>query len=132
MKRLGIFIFFDKNGFLDDYKVYFLEELKKNVESLEIVVNGLITESGLKKLQEFGNVTIRSNEGFDITAYKENIARLGQENIEKYDELVLSNDTVFGPLYPFKEVFDEMDGREVDFWGLTKGYADTLPWAERG
>lgn len=132
MKRLGIFVFFDKNGFLDDYKVYFLKELKKNVERLEIVINGIITDSGLKILQEFGNVTIRSNEGFDITAYKENIARLGQENIEQYDELVLCNDTVFGPLYPFQEVFDEMASREADFWGLTKGYADILPWAERG
>ena len=30
------------------------------------------------------------------------------------------NYTFFGPLYPFKEMFDTMSERDVDFWGLTK------------
>ena len=35
------------------------------------------------------------------------------------------NDTVYGPFYPFKIMFDEMDKRNLAFWGITK-HGETL------
>ncbi len=37
------------------------------------------------------------------------------------DELVVINDSNYGPVYPFSESFDKMASRECDFWGYT-GY----------
>jgi rhamnosyltransferase len=63
-------------------------------------------------------VIVRENKGFDVEAWKAGLEHIGWDVISHYDELLLMNDTCFGPLYPFKAVFDEMNSRCVDFWGL--------------
>lgn len=126
-KRLTIFIFFDKDGIVDDYKTYYLAELSKNSSKVLIIVNGEIKDEDKPKLEKFGEVIQRENSGFDVTAYKFGIEQIGYENLAEYDELVLCNDTVFGPLYPFSEVFDDMNKKKIDLWGLTKGYSDVVP-----
>ena len=37
------------------------------------------------------------------------------------DDLVVINDSSYGPLYPFAESFEKMAARNCDFWGYT-GY----------
>ncbi|MEF2666142.1 MAG: hypothetical protein U0M91_10985 [Lachnospira eligens] len=41
-KRLGVFCFFDKDEIIQRCDEYLLEELKKNVEQLIVVINGNI------------------------------------------------------------------------------------------
>ena len=125
--RLTLFVFFDKNGVVDDYKLYYLSELAKNSSKVLTVINGDIREEDLPKLEKYGQVIRRPNKGFDVTAYKETIERLGYRELAEYEEVILCNDTVFGPLYPFSEVFDAMAAKKVDLWGLTKGYSDVVP-----
>ena len=125
--RFTLFIFFDKDGIVDDYKLYYLAELAKNSSKVLTIINGEIRDGEKTKLEKFGEVIQRENVGFDVTAYKFGIERIGYENLAKYDELILCNDTVFGPLYPFSEVFNDMDKKKVDLWGLTKGYSDVVP-----
>jgi lipopolysaccharide biosynthesis protein len=127
MKRLTLFVFFDKDGVVDDYKVYYLAELAKNSSKVLIIVNGKILDEEKPKLEKYGELIERENVGFDVTAYRFGIETIGYEELATYDELILCNDTVFGPLYPFSEVFKEMDKKEIDLWGLTKGYSDIIP-----
>ena len=61
----------------------------------------------------------RKNEGYDVTAYKEGILRPGFSKLCQYDEVIICNDTMYGPLYPFEEMFDSMKERDLDFWGIT-------------
>lgn len=118
--RLGIFFFYDKEGIVDDYITYMLEDMKLNVTDLVVVCNGIITPEGRKKLKDItSNIVVRENTGFDVWAYKEGIQFYGWEKIREYDEIIFFNFTIFGPLYPFKEMFDEMDQRDLDFWGIT-------------
>ena len=37
-----------------------------------------------------------------------------------WDEIILFNDTFYGPVYSWKEVFKKMAKEEVDFWGLSR------------
>lgn len=122
MKRLAICVCYDKQGIIDDYIPYLLNDLKQNLDKLVIVVNGNLTKEGKEKLLTLtSDVVQRENAGFDAGAWKFALTEyLGWQEIESYDELVLLNDTFFGPFYPFKEVFEKMDGRDVDFWGLTQ------------
>ena len=121
-KRLGIFVTYDSEGIIDDYIPYLLEDMCKNLEHLVIVCNGNVNEEGLSKLRRFtDDVFVRENIGYDAGAIKDVLYNLfGWENVYKFDELVLFNDSFFGPLYPFKEVFDAMDARELDYWGLVE------------
>lgn len=120
-RRLAIFQCHDKDGIIDDYIPYLLHDLLENLEMLVIVVNGKLTPEGRPKLEALTpHVFTRADEGFDAAAWKEAmIEYLGWEKVAEFDELILLNDTFFGPFYPFKEVFAEMDQRPVDFWGLT-------------
>ena len=42
-KRLLIFFFYDKKGIVDDYIPSMLEDLRKTVDDIFIVCNGLLT-----------------------------------------------------------------------------------------
>ena len=119
LKRLGIFCMHDSEGIVDDYIIYLLQEMKKILAHLSIVCNGELTPESQIKLEKItDDILIRENSGLDVEAWRQAIL---QKNLSDYDELILFNDTFFGPLYPLAEVFDEMDRREpnADFWGLT-------------
>ncbi len=121
IKRLAIFFFYDKDGIVDDYIPYMLNDLNKNISELLVVCNGKLTQEGRKKFKQLtSNILVRENKGFDVWAYKEGMEFYGWDNLKKFDEVILMNFTIFGPLYPFKEMFDEMDKRDLDFWGITK------------
>jgi rhamnosyltransferase len=78
-------------------------------------------------LKEFGEVFVRANEGLDAGAHKEAILRVGFDKLAEYDEIVLLNDTLFGPIYPLALSFEKMAKKNVDFWGLTKYYHENVP-----
>lgn len=121
MKRLLIFFFYDKQGIVDDYITYMLSDLKSNVTQIMLVSNGKINADGKEKLGlVVDRIFIRENIGFDVWAYKEGMEQYGWDELMKYDEVILMNFTMYGPLYPFKEMFEVMDRKDIDFWGITK------------
>ena len=127
MKRVAIFVFYDADGVVDEYVCYLLRNLKPNVAYLQVVCNGYVTEEGQKKLKELSDaILIRPNKGFDAWAYKEGIENLGYDQIAGYDELILLNDTCFGPIYPFEQMFSVMDERQIDFWGMTQHHGEKI------
>ena len=69
VKRLAIYFVYDRDGLVDDYILYMLEDLKKNVTDLCIVCNGTLQKESKEKLAEYTDFLIeRSNEGFDVWA----------------------------------------------------------------
>lgn len=119
--RCGIFLFYDGDGIVDEYILYMLRDLKKSIAHLLVVCNGRPGEEGLKALEEVSDeVLIRANSGFDVGGYREGLFYIGFKELQKYDEVILFNYTFFGAIYPFAEMFDAMDERDLDFWGITK------------
>lgn len=119
--RLAIYFFYDKDGIVDDYIPYMLNDLKKNVADIFVVCNGKLSESGRKKFENYTDkILVRDNKGFDVWAYKEAMEHIGYKTLSEYDEIILMNFTMMGPLYPLSDMFSEMSGRDVDFWGITQ------------
>ncbi|WP_296790753.1 rhamnan synthesis F family protein [uncultured Methanobrevibacter sp.] len=121
MKRLGIFYCFDVNGIIDDYIYYMLEDICENLNELFIVTNGPLTQESIYKLSKYSDneIYFRDDLGFDAGAWREVMSDIGFRNLSEFDEVILFNDAFFGPIYPFKEIFDKMDDKDVDFWGIT-------------
>lgn len=119
-KRLGIFIFFDKEGFVGRYVEYLLEEIMCNVSDLYIVSNGELTNESKEKFHNFTeNIYIRENRGYDGGAYKDVLLNvIGPSNYKKWDELLLVNDTFYGPFCPLSSIFELMETSKSDVWGL--------------
>ena len=69
MRRIGIFVFYDGKGTVDEYKFYLLKSLQPFLSDLIIVVNGFIENAGLEKLYEYTEyIYIRENRGNDCGA----------------------------------------------------------------
>ena len=120
-KRLGIFVFYDRDGIVDEYVLGLLEDLSGHLSRLVVVCNGNVEQSGQDALKKIADeVYLRENSGFDAMAFRHGLLEcVGREEVEKYDEVILCNDTFYGPIYPFASVFDKMESADVDFWGLS-------------
>ena len=122
MKRLGIFFCYDKEGIIDDYILHFLDDICQNLEEISIVSNGNLTDFSQEKLKKYtDNIIFRRNSGFDAAAWRDvMVNHYGFEKLLEFDEIVLFNDSFFGPIYPLNKMFDEMEKENIDFWGITE------------
>lgn len=121
VERLVIYFFYDADGIVDRYVPYMLEDINRNCTELFVVCNGKLTLEGrgiFKKLTP--HLLVRENTGFDVWAYKEALEHYGWDKLSDFDEIVMMNSTIMGPLFPLSEMFEEMDQRDLDFWGITK------------
>lgn len=120
VKRLAVYVMHDKDGHIDEYIDVFLKGLRSEVSHLRVVINGSAGEEGLGRIRAIADEVIeRPNEGYDITAYREGLLARGYEDLCTYDEAVICNDTLYGPIHPFAEMFGAMAEKDVDFWGIT-------------
>lgn len=130
MNRLVLFSFYDKEGIADEYVYYLLQELKTIATKLVVVINGDINSEDKFRMSEIADFLIqRQNKGYDSGAYKEVLFRyFGIDSIKQYDELVLCNDTFYGPLVPMKNIFSHFEEKRADFWGLHLWQSGYLNW----
>lgn len=118
-RRLLIYVVYDRRGDVEEYIPHALRALRAHSTTVFAVVNGLLTEEGRSRLDPVADrIMVRENRGFDIWGYKEALDEVG-EAIADYDEVILANDTWFGPIQPFGPVFERMDKRPLHFWGMT-------------
>lgn len=127
-RRLAIYAFYDSVGHVPDYVTFKLKALKEHVEKLVVVVNGVIDDDGRARIEAIGaSVHVRPNTGYDIWGYRFGLIEVvGWNQVDHFDEVLLLNSTFYGPLYPFSELFGEMESRDTDFWGIT-GFKGPVP-----
>jgi len=118
-RRLVIYVVWDRRGEVDDFIPVALEGLRPHADRILVVVNGSLSDAGREKLTPVSDeILVRENTGFDIWAHKDALAHVGP-SIDHFDEVVLTNDTWFGPIRPYDVVFERMDAEDVHFWGMT-------------
>lgn len=136
-RRLVIFVVYDRRGEVGDYILHALRGLRPHATRILAVVNGAVSSRGRAELESVvDEVLVRSNQGFDVEAQREALAYLG-DDLRDYDELVLTNDTWYGPVHPFADVFSRMARRALHIWGMTEhpraegdpaGGREPVPW----
>jgi rhamnosyltransferase len=118
-RRAVVYVVFDRRGMIEEYVEYALREMRGDAAHILAVVNGALTEEGRARLEAVTDeILVRPNEGFDIWGHKAGLDHLG-ERLADFDEVVLTNDTWFGPVRPYGAVFERMGAQELDFWGMT-------------
>ncbi|OUQ81550.1 rhamnan synthesis F family protein [Flavonifractor sp. An100] len=118
--RAAIYVFWEQHGIVRDYVRVYLEGLKNIASKVIVVANGGVNEEGKEILRKLKvELLERENIGVDFWAYKAAIDSLGQ-SIDQFDEVILTNCSSYGPIYPFDEMFSIMEKRQVDFWGITE------------
>ncbi len=120
MRRAGVVAHYDPQNQVDAYVVNLVRELRTVCESIVFVSTAALPQRELDKLGELvDRVVLRENLGNDIGSYRHGLLEL--EPL-RFDEIVLVNDSVYGPLTPLSEVFARMSGVEADAWSASASW----------
>ena len=124
MKRLIVYFHYDPLGQIDTACRLAVEAMARYGEVF-FISNGTLRPADRAWAAA---VTLacreRENTGLDLGAYQEALAEIGRERLANYDELVLMNFTLAGPVCSLAPMFTAMEARpELAFWGLTRHYA---------
>lgn len=120
-KKVLIYVIFESERRLQQYKILFLEKLAVLADETLIVVNGGVLAEDIKILEKYGQVLTRDNIGYDTAAFREGILSLGKDKLQQYSQLMLVNDTNIGPMRDLTAVFQSMIEKNLDFWGISYG-----------
>lgn len=122
MNRLCIYVTYNKNNKIEAYIGYMLKALRAHTTALYVVCNYPQILDGREYVEPYADgIFNRENIGYDAGAYKDMLCTiLGWDKVWQYDELVLLNDSFFGPFYDLNRSFDIMDNVKCDFWGMTR------------
>ncbi|SNT17472.1 Rhamnan synthesis protein F [Azospirillum sp. RU38E] len=118
-KRVVVFNHFDMRGIIHEYVEFYLKELKKQGFSIVFTSNSpRFPEKSVEKLKPLVSVILwRRNVGYDFGAFKDGIAEIPDP--QALDMLLITNDSMYGPLQDFAQVINRADPVEADLWGIT-------------
>lgn len=125
LKRIAVYVIYDKDGILDEYRIYFLKKLRPFVNHIVVTISGNLLDDEVVKLHDLADeIYCRENKGLLAKSWYDSINYIGWSKIDKYDELLLLNDSFFGPIYPLNDFFDSMEKSDSDLYGVMKNYED--------
>lgn len=119
MNRIAIFAHFDKQNIIDDYILFYINELKKVCSEIIFVSCCDLPQKELDKL-DCRKIAQKHNE-YDFGSYKRGFLYAKEKNLlENCDEILFVNDSCYGPFKPLENIFLNMENNSCDFWGITK------------
>lgn len=119
MNRLGVYVIYDFDNIIDDYIGVMLENLRTHLSKLIVVCIFLHIKKGYENLKVADEVIFRENKGYDAGAYKDVLCKLFNSNYN-FDEILITDDSYYGPIDSFNNIFDKMENIDCDYWGITK------------
>ena len=118
----AVFCHYDARGVVHDYVRHYLERLCDAHFRIFLVSNApRLSPEAIAILTPFcAKIIHRRNVGYDFGAYKEGI--LSIPALEELARLLITNDSVYGPLQPLEDCLSAMSPDKADVWGLTDSY----------
>jgi lipopolysaccharide biosynthesis protein len=116
--KIAVFAHYDPAGVVHDFVTYYLQALRDAGFAIVFVSNcpDLAMASLQRVLSLSALVLLRANVGYDFGAFKDGIGELGE--LSRFQQVVLANDSVYGPLFDLREVLARCDAG-ADVWGMT-------------
>lgn len=115
MKRLAIFAHFDKKNVIDDYVLFYVENLKKYCDKILFLSLSDLSQEEQSKLD---NVILVKHNEYDFGSYKRGFNYALENNLlEDIDELLFVNDSVYC-IDELSKVFEK--NYNSDFWGIVE------------
>ncbi|MDC7803341.1 rhamnan synthesis F family protein [Sphingomonas sp. BLCC-B65] len=108
-----------RKGRVHDYALYALERLRHEAEILVVVLDGASDDLSRARVAAVADeVVLCDDPTATASAFADGIARVG-DRLDDVDELVLTDDSWFGPVTPLADVFARMASRPADYWTMT-------------
>ncbi|MBI4701105.1 MAG: hypothetical protein HY744_08095 [Deltaproteobacteria bacterium] len=120
MKRLCIYAHFDAQGEVKRHVRQCLRELRRDCQRVELLSTAALPPAEVAEAETCCDaVTLKGNAGYDFGMWRHALA---SRELGEWDELVLVNSSVFGPVFPLGPVFARMTASACDFWGMTDNH----------
>lgn len=121
-KRVVVFAGYNRKSEIEDNVLYYLKGLREIADVLIYVVDNEASPTYCRQIEGLADFTIFEKHGeYDFGSWKRGLRLARQKSLlSDADELVLCNDSCYGPVFPFMQMFAAMGKRNVDFWGVTK------------
>ncbi len=121
--KVVLFMHFDSSGKVRQQLLDYMMDFAGNGYSIVFVTNSeKLMPAAMAALQGIcAAIIIRRNIGYDFGAWRDALLRLGLPRAET-EEVILANDSVFGPLTPIGDVLRRINYGKADVWGLTESW----------
>jgi lipopolysaccharide biosynthesis protein len=125
--RIYIYVHHDVDNIVDNHVFYTLRKLKELGGRIIFIHNNINLDVIYRdKIKSIASLYLRHDTGRDWGGWKEFLLKEKRSIIEKYEEVILLNSSVYGPLFPLLPIFEKMDSEKCDFWTPTQ-WANYIP-----
>lgn len=122
--RVAVFASYSPDGILPPQVIPYLQGLQPLTKAIVVVCDNDLLPAEQEKLKGLATHVITGRHGeYDFGSYKRGVAWARKAGLlAQADDLILCNDSCFGPVGSFKPMFVEMEARSLDFWGVTDSH----------
>lgn len=129
VRRIAVFAHYDRDGIIADHVLYYLRGLRQVAERILFCSDSDLPPDELSRLDGLAEpVWTGRHGGYDFGSWQRGLSVLAKEGTGSVDELILANDSCYGPIFPFAPMFDAMADDACDFWGQTATDAARRGW----
>ena len=121
-KREAIFAHYDPNGIVYPYVTYQLSELQRCGFRITFVSSSPSIRGEYLRLLAGScrQIILRKNHGYDFGSYKDGLNHIGE--LENIEQLILANDSTYGPVWSLTGLLSAFTPDRCDFWGVTDSW----------
>lgn len=121
MQKIAIFAHYDCQGVIDDYVVHYLREIRRYVDDVIFVSDGILKDGESEKLKNISSKIIaQRHEEYDFGSYKRGFLFIC-ENLgsvfEGLEEIIFCNDSCY-LINSFAEIFQKPINKTIGAWSL--------------
>ena len=119
--RVAIYAHYDPGGAVHDYHLDALRALLTAGFRVTLVSNadGFSATAAARVAPLVREVLVRRNLGYDFGAWRDGLRAIG--DLDGCRQLLLCNDSVYGPFAPLGPLLARADPDAADVWGMTEG-----------
>jgi glycosyltransferase involved in cell wall biosynthesis len=119
---LTIFSHYDKDKLIDPYVVEYLDRLSKVSDIVFVSTSCAFSDKVLSTIKNIVNyVIVKENMGYDFGAWRTGIMHC-QDRIEHIDNLIICNDSIYGPMSDEFNPVDILRERKLDAMAVTDSF----------
>ena len=119
-KRIIFYVHYDTQNIISKQDLRAIDSFFHFSSEFVFITNSDLSEEEINKIHPYSSKIIkRENSGYDFGAWKDALELYGFDNLDKFDQLILINNSFYGPIFDMGQVFSDMDRKGLDFWGIT-------------
>jgi rhamnosyltransferase len=120
--KICLFAHYDKENKVNPFTINYIKILKEfGFEIIFVSTSDILMENELEKIEPYVSIIIiRKNVGYDFGSWATAFSYL--KNINKINQIIIANDSVYGPISSLEYTLNKLKESDCDIWGINDSY----------